>query len=183
MTQGFEIVTVSSGSSFPEHSFNANGFPRLFEGDGVYVYNIASQLLVSQAGAAYADFIPASLPIVNAVAQTPTTDIGATNFGTITYLFGMVLSSSGSAMHQLVPETAGNWTNDGGFQGGFTFVDAVGENMGLGAILVGNIAISAASDRVRRSEPTPPPVWSDSDSGLPLTGVGSGTTDLERAEA
>ena len=183
----FDVVTVSSGSSFVEYTFSAVGFPRLFENDGTYIYGLyGSFLRTEDAWINVTDMLPSDASSISAVCQTS----GASTWGgevmdeqytTITVVAYTNSSGTQVAAYQKTPEVFHAWQDAGSLGSNFDPIDAIAGGLDSNPILIGNGLYTVSSVVKMLRDATPPPFgnWTQSDSGLPNSSTTSSITDLE----
>lgn len=185
----FTVFSVIDGESFVDYKTTGSGNPRLFEGDGLYIYGLVGSLLVTRDGFASdpEEIVPPFLTYIKAMTQTAGQDavggILEDVYSSITVLFGMLSTTSGSTVYQLTPEVYHAWKGGQLLPTNFRPSDATCDDLGNIPVLVGNAHVGTEA-RVMRSSPNAIPfTMIESDSGLPQTGATSGITDIECAAA
>lgn len=171
----FLVMTVTSGSSATLGSVNGMGFPRLFEGDSLYVYRLSSSLQrSSDFGTTWAEAGNGATP--RAICQ----DSSGTPTKTLIFTFSRLAVNSG--FYQAVPESTSGWTATGALPSGFAGADAVTDLQGSIGVIVGN-SHSGTESRIVKSALSAPYSFADSGAGLPQTsGSIALITDLEVQE-
>jgi len=179
MTQRFIFLTVSSGSSVTMSTFNGFGTPKIYEGDAIYIYRLAGELMRSvDAGTTFQDV--GNGGTARAICQD------SSSTATKTVVFNISGTKVKSGYYQTTPESPTGWTTTGSLPSGFNANDAVADLSGNVGILVANLHIGTES-RIVKSEQLSPYAFSDSDSGIPqspgtLTANIPYITDLELVE-
>ena len=177
--QRFIFMTLSSGSSLTLSKFNGMGYPRVFEGESVYVYRLSGSLKrSSDAGSTWSDI--GNGGTTRAICQ----DSSGTASKTV--IFNVSTTAAKSGYYQATPESSTGWSTTGSLPSGFNPNDAVADLSGNVGILVANLHVGTES-RIVKSEQSSPYAFSDSDSGIPqspgtLTANIPYITDLELVE-
>ena len=180
-----DIVTVTDDAPQVLSTTTGSGQPRLFEGDGLYMYSLAGQLLISNDGAlSFEDIMPADQSFVSAMCQTSKAQgSGITaDFGYVTVISAQKAVAGVPrtiVLHSYKSEHANSWTTDATLATDFLASDAIADEVGLGALLMGNSRSTSTTKVLRNTQAPPFTTWTDSSSGLPLSGTGSRITDLD----
>lgn len=179
MTTRYELVTVSSGSSLFLSYLLGDGSPRLFEGDGIYVFGLNRALWKSSdAGNTFSNVLNSNT--VMAMCQTSETPAK-----TVTFVSSGSTSGK-TGKYQSPPESVTGWVATGSLPANFSPLDAVADVSQNIGILVGN-AHRGTETRIIKSPQSSPYSFSDSDTGIPQS-PGTPTasipyiTDLELVE-
>lgn len=174
----FDIITVVDGTADIVSQTTGSGNPRLYEGDtALYIYSLTSSLQRSTDGGFTFDEIrPPDIPVVRSITQT--TD-GSLNV-TVIFSSGSTSANVGRGKYHVTPETTGGWASTGNLSAGFFPIDAVSYISG-NPVLPGNSLISSTVKAMRNTSGIPYTPFTESDAGLPQSGVASGLTDLEMA--
>lgn len=157
MSTRYELVTVSSGSSVFLSSLLGDGKPRLFEGDGIYIFGMSLALWKSlDSGVTFSNVLNTSTTM--AICQTSETPAKTVVF--------VSTGTSKQIKYQSPPESTSGWTNSAAPPTNFSALDAIADVAQEIGILVGN-AHRGTESRIIKSAQQFPYSFSDSDSGIP----------------
>ena len=178
----FDLLSVSSGSSSVLSSTTGSGRPRLYEGDGIYMYAMINRLLKSDdGGETFVNIQPDGYAFIATLCQVSKEVLTeeTKEFKPNTVAFAQIAGAETKILHSKSPETTTSWGIAATPASGFRPSDSVSDDVGVLPVLVSNANTTSTVKILRNTDLPPFPTWSESDSGLPQSGVTSSITDLE----